>query len=359
MPSPVSGTPIFHFSGKIGNDSLNYQAGVDHLYMYSSFYKDAQNLISLQSYFAPDNCSNCEPYLSFEVKDFDVSISNGLAGTALDIFSMGNIFNSYSLDSIVSTTQVEVFTFAAENNKVGTTYAWDFGDGGTSTLASPSYIFSTGGVKNVRLVTQYGGTIDTLSIPINTDINSTCRVQFSSFIDTLSGNSVIVNATPSGFLYNWNFGNGSMGTGQIDSTFYPSPGKYTITLNATLPSCNAVFARKVYFGFLNNTLSNFSYTTNTNNITTFLPRLNTSAFIITYKKNGVVYKSYKNIQGINQSANPVIQITNVQTYSVNANGNKTLVVNGNANTFLYNQSNSSDSIRLQSSDIKIAFAYPE
>lgn len=360
MPIPEVGNPVFSFIGQIGNDSIHYQAGVDHLFMYSNYYKDAQNLISLQSYFAPDNCSNCEPYLAFEVKDFDISIGSGLAGTPFDIFNLGGTFTSYSLDSILSTNQVEVFNFTAESNTIGTSYAWDFGDGGTSTLASPSYIFSSGGIKNVRLTTQYGGTIDSLTIPINTDFNSACRVQFTSFVDTLSGYVVIVNASSPLFsLYNWDFGNGNTGFGQFDSSAYSTTGKYTITLNATTPSCNAVFKRKVNFGFFSPTLANFSYTTNSNTITTFLPRLNTRAFIITYKKDGKVYKSYKNVQGINQSANPIITLSGVQGYSANSNGDKTLLITGNADTYLYNQSNASDSIRLQSKELKIAFAYPD
>ncbi|GBL34747.1 hypothetical protein EMGBS15_03420 [Filimonas sp.] len=79
-PLPVNGSPVFKFIGTIGGDSVNYQAGVDRMYMYTGFYKDPQSLMTIKSYFAKDDCSNCEPYLSFEVKDFDVTNTDGLAG---------------------------------------------------------------------------------------------------------------------------------------------------------------------------------------------------------------------------------------------------------------------------------------
>ena len=67
IPSPSNGAPVFYFDGHIDGESTTLQAGVNGLYMYSDYYRDDQNLMSLKSYLAPQNCDTCEPYLSFEL----------------------------------------------------------------------------------------------------------------------------------------------------------------------------------------------------------------------------------------------------------------------------------------------------
>jgi len=361
-PLPITGTPIFKFIGNVGNDSVNYQAGVSNMYMYTDFYKDSQNLLTVRSYFGLDNCTNCEPYLSFEIKDFDVSNTNGLAGTIADLLQGGGAFNSYSLDSILSTTTVEMFRFVPQSNAASSTYKWNFGDGGASTMASPSYVFSAGGPRNVQLIIQGGGSIDTLVNSINTDYNSNCRAQFSVQSDTLSlPGKVNVNAFPSGFnSYIWNYGDGQTGLGMLDTNVYASAGKYTITLTATnSPACTSVFKQKVNTSFVPMTLANYIYTTTDTTISMLVPRINISAFIITWKKNGKEYKSFKNIHGINQSGNPVFTFTGILPYINNEHGNKTVLVTGTVDTYLYNQANAQDSIYIKSDQIVLAAAYPD
>ncbi|HNF72172.1 MAG TPA: hypothetical protein PLP34_07160, partial [Chitinophagaceae bacterium] len=86
LPVPIDGDTVFHFRGTIGTDSIDYTAGINHLFLYTGFYKDTQNLMSLLSYFAPDNCTQCEPYLSIEIKDTgSTASSNALAGTIYDV----------------------------------------------------------------------------------------------------------------------------------------------------------------------------------------------------------------------------------------------------------------------------------
>lgn len=359
-PVPVVGTPVFKFIGSVGKDTINYQAGLDHMFMYTGFFKDTQNLLTVKSYFGKDTCTNCEPYLSFEVKDFDVSNNNGLAGT-LSQFLHGGTFTSYSLDSVMTSTTVEQFKFIPEVNTAGAVYQWNFGDGGTSTQASPSYVYSMGGLHTVQLKVSAAGASDSLSNVINTDKYSGCRVQFNMIKDTML-NMVTVNAFPNGFQYTWDFGDGHFGQSQSDTNTYTTAGKYLISLTAvaTAPSgCSSVYRKKVDFSFLSTILANFSYTTKDTTIVSLIPRINKSAFIITWIKNGVTYKSFKNIHGLNQSGNPVFTFTGVAPYQNNANGNKTVLVTGTVDTYLYNQSNASDSIKIKSDNVVLAAAYPD
>ena len=359
LPVPVSNSPIFKFIGSIGNDSINYQAGVNRMYMYTGFYKDSQSLLTIRSYFAKDDCTNCEPYLSFEVKDFDISQTNGLAGTLADLLKGGGTFNSYSLDSVLTTTNVEQFLFIPTENNFGATYEWSFGDGATSSLKSPTYVFPTGGMKDVQLVVKIAGALnDTLINTINTDSFSSCRSQFLLTKDTLQ-TAINVSASPIGFNYAWDFGDSTTGNGMNTNHSYSSGGKYIVTLNASQPSCSSIYRQKVDFSLFNTPSANFIYQTSASTISALTPRLNKSAFIITWIKNGVVYKSFKNVKGINQSGNPVFTFLGVMPYQNNEKGEKTVMITGTVDTYLYNQANWQDSIKIKSNNIVLAGSYPE
>lgn len=359
IPSSTTGEPVFFFKGTIDTSDVNLIAGIDGIYMFSDYYKDTQNLITLKSIFAPQSCNTCEPYLSFELKDADISSTNGLSMPIAQLLASGATFNSYSLDSVITTINVENFTFTPDGNSILGTYLWDFGDGTpTSTLTSPTHIFSGTGTKIVRLIRNVQGLIDTMSNAINIS-DSTCRPQFTYTIDSIT-NSVFVNAS-SGFTnYQWNYGDMHIGNGQNDSNTYTNLGSYLITLTATSNQCgNVDFKKKVN---LSNPIfgvnANYSYSTSLSTAVSLTPRLNKSAFIITYIKNGKIYKSFKNIKGINQSGNPVFTFTNVAMYPNNEKGQKTLKVSGTVDTYLYNFVNANDSIRIVSDKVTIAAAYP-
>jgi hypothetical protein len=93
-------------------------------------------------------------------------------------------------------------------------------------------------------------------------------------------------------------------------------------------------------------------------LTAVMPRINASACIITYRKNGVEYKSYKNIKGVNQSSNVVFTLNGFTPYEPNEKGYKTAKISGSLDTYLYNQQNVNDSIRMVSNQVVMAIAYP-
>ncbi len=356
VPISNTGQPVFMFKGTIGGDTVNLEAGVNNIYMFTGFFKDSQNLVTLKSYLAKDNCNNCEPYLSFEVKDIDASNSNFLVSKIEDIFT-GNVFKSFSLDSIIYTTNIETFTFIPEITSGN--HQWDFGDGSVSSMASPTHVFSSGGIKNVRHIYSAPSALDTMVNQINVDFQSPCRPQFSYMFDSMT-NVATVTANPGFSSYIWNYGNGSIGVGQSDSNVYNNAGVYTITLSASNSSCSSsTFKKKLSANFFNQTdFANYNYTTSTSTITSAIPRLNKSAFIITWIKNGKDYRSYKNIKGINQSGNPVFTFTDFSFYDPNEKGEKTIKVRGTIDTYLYNYANANDSIKIKSSQVVLAAAYP-
>ncbi len=118
-------------------------------------------------------------------------------------------------------------------------YEWQFGDGGTSTAANPSYTYLTGGSFNVTLITQSSsGCVDTLIKPAAiviknvvsdfTGPTSICQGVTATFTNT----SVPVSAGSS-----WDFGDATFSNVTNPAKIYSAPGIYSIKLVNSYGSC--------------------------------------------------------------------------------------------------------------------------
>lgn len=142
--------------------------------------------------------------------------------------------NFYSPDTITCPGQPVDFV----NTSTGTgplTYAWTFGDGGTSTLQNPSHTYTTAGNFTVRLiVTDAGGCKDTLILS-NYIHSASLGVSFTMSNDFATCPPLAVNFTntSSGSVsgFTWNFGNGSTSNLNNPSTLYTYPGVYIVTVS--------------------------------------------------------------------------------------------------------------------------------
>lgn len=359
VPEDIYGTPVFKFEGEIGSEKIDYKAGVNGLYMYTGYYKDVQDIYTLKGVLSKELCQSCSPYLSFEFKDIGSSFHNSLS-SGIQFFFRDSVFHSYSMDSVQTTQTIERFLFSTVQSSTNATYLWNFDDGTTSTLPSPEHIFTTGGVKNVKLKTTVLGMSDSLIIPIDVTPLSTCRTQFSYMIDTFQKRVVVTTDNLSFANYQWDFGNGAIGEGIVDSVIYATSGVYKITLTATLGGCVSQFVQKINLSpapFASS--ANFVFNTKTSQENITQQRLNTKACIITYHKDGQVYKSYKNIQQLNQSEKQIFRVTNVSSYDRNEKNLSTMALSGEVDTYLYNEVNPNDSLRIKSSALRIAVAYPD
>lgn len=355
LPESTTGSPVFMFSGNVNNLPVTYTAGDNSLYMHTEFFKDDQNLVTLKGFFSPYNCVTCEPYLSFEFKDEDPNIESSLYSDINSFFER-TYFNSVSLDSVLFNSPTESFKFIPDNNPQGTTYFWDFGDGDTSNLFSPTHTFLSGGVKNVRLITRLNNLRDTIEIPIDVTLFSECRNKFYVTVDSTTIN---VNAEGLFKSHLWYFGDGGLGQDIAATHTYNSGGLYEVTLKSSNDLCLSTFKRKVnIMQGAQIPVSNFYYSTFTSSETKLLPRVNNSTCIITLKTDGKTYKSYKNTGLIDQSTKKVIKINSIAPYENNLQGEKTIQINAEIDLFLYNINNSNDSIPIKSNQLSIAVSYP-
>jgi gliding motility-associated-like protein len=121
---------------------------------------------------------------------------------------------------------------------------WDFGDGGTSTLVSPSHTYLTSGNFQVRLIADNpSGCISsdtaysTIRVIDAVDASFTSQIVLDCKNDTVHLTLNNPSSSPS-VLYNWNFGDGSQSVINNPTHYYQNQGIYTITCIATNGFCH-------------------------------------------------------------------------------------------------------------------------
>lgn len=134
-----------------------------------------------------------------------------------------------------------VFTNTSTGGTIGT-YAWTFGDGGTSNVANPSYTYANPGTYSVVLtVTTTTGCIGTTTQQVT--VWGAPVAQFTYSSPTCSSDSVQftdLSTTPHSYIKNWTWTFGDGGTASIDWPANPNVkhkylngGTYNVKLEVT------------------------------------------------------------------------------------------------------------------------------
>ena len=120
------------------------------------------------------------------------------------------------------------------------TYAWTFGDGNASTIASPSNLYANEGNYTVKLIlTSNHGCVDSTSQQVtvwplpDVDFNSTTVCE--SFTTNVTDASTIssINSANTNAGWNWSFGDGNTANTQNASNVYANAGDYQVKLEVT------------------------------------------------------------------------------------------------------------------------------
>jgi PKD repeat protein len=119
-------------------------------------------------------------------------------------------------------------------------YAWDFADGGTSTLVSPSHTFTAAGSYNVKVtVTDNAGATAQATVLITVSNTPVITVHIAASVTTgppplvVSFTPTVNDPTGTIATYAWDFGDGSNATQQNVSHSYATPGIFTARLTVT------------------------------------------------------------------------------------------------------------------------------
>jgi gliding motility-associated-like protein len=148
--------------------------------------------------------------------------------------------NFYASDTSVCPGTPVTFTSTTIAGMPGTlSYAWAFGDGNTSTAASPTDIYTVPGSYNVTLsATNSEGCVASLTktgyIHVFTPPAGGFTASTSHFCSapaSVTFSSSFSGAAP--LTYAWTFGDGGTGSGVSPTHSYSSAGAYTVTLIVT------------------------------------------------------------------------------------------------------------------------------
>lgn len=122
--------------------------------------------------------------------------------------------------------------FLNQSSVSGTsTYSWDFGDGNTSTVASPAHTYAAAGSYYVCLTVT-----DACGTHISCDTLTVCATLSAAFHFSVQNSTVdFQNWTIpiNGTTFHWDFGNGDTSALPHPTYTYAAPGNYTVCLVAT------------------------------------------------------------------------------------------------------------------------------
>jgi PKD repeat protein len=116
------------------------------------------------------------------------------------------------------------------SDMTATTWEWDFGDGGSSTLQHPAHTYASVGTYNVCLTVSSGCDTATVCIPV-----TACTPLNENFSHGISGATVSFTdlSDISATSWTWDFGDGNSSTLQNPVHAYVSGGNYTVCLTVS------------------------------------------------------------------------------------------------------------------------------
>lgn len=168
------------------------------------------------------------------------------------------------------------------------TYYWDFGNGNTSTLESPTNVYVNAGAYDVKLIaTNSGGVSDTIMMvgAVNAFDQPVAGYYAQITSSCLAGNSIsFTNTTTQSSYWLWDFGDGYTSTDEHPVHSYDFAGVYSVTLIAgNNDSCEHLITKAGYITIYDdwdaivivndssacNTSQNFVFSTPTTGITSY------------------------------------------------------------------------------------------
>lgn len=362
LPAVEDGAPVFMIDSKVNGNTVSLTAGKDQYYMFTSYQLDGLGINVLNGALKPQQCDNCNHAFTISYRDSKFR-NNLLINNIADVLKVGS-YNYYNGKDTSNINNVlgSVFNFTAYAPPGSNyTYAWNFGDGSTSSLQNPTHQYTEPADYNVCLTVSRAGTPSKTVCNIIT-MDTMCRFQFNQ---SLSQNFVSFYTIGGANSYAWNFGDtsGAFASGPTTSHTYSQSGVYRVTLKDTLSglSCANVFQKDLLVGNFNGNelAAGFNYTYSF--ITPSSPLPVDSGYrnvVINYTAaNGNNYSTYHPYVAHHQTNNNFV-VTKAEPYQNNKAGQKTYKMEGNFKAWFYNVNNTNDSIFIESSKFIMGVAFP-
>lgn len=147
------------------------------------------------------------------------------------------------VSSVTSGTTPLVVQFVDSSTNLPVTWAWSFGDGGTSTLQNPSHTYTTAGTYTVTLTATNAAGSNTVTQAGYIVVSPVATLPVAAFVSTVLSGTVpctvqfLDYSTNSPTSWVWSFGDGNTSSLENPSHTYTIPGTYTSPLpRRTLPA---------------------------------------------------------------------------------------------------------------------------
>lgn len=160
----------------------------------------------------------------YEVTQISIN-SCGLRDTIVDSIFVCIPPNSYFTYTEITSANIQ-FT---DTSDYATSWAWDFGDGGSSILQNPTHMYTVNGNYNVCLIVNSLCGADTNCINI-TVCPEVFTAGYSNTNTAFTAN--FTNSSVGSTSYNWDFGDGNSSSSASPTHVYASGGEYFVCLTA-------------------------------------------------------------------------------------------------------------------------------
>lgn len=192
-------------------------------------------------------------YLTDDLYTVTLTVSNAAGCTntiSKPVYISRPLVGIFATD-VAANTACESLTksFTARSTEVITKYAWNFGDGTTSTDTDPVHVFNKPGSYTVKLTyTTANGCTGTVSYNNLITIQRKIVADFTGPVSVCGNTAVTFNSTSTGDINNiiWDFGDGNPGYGFYNTHQFSSEGSYTITFIALNAGCSDTIVKKDY-----------------------------------------------------------------------------------------------------------------
>ncbi len=213
-------------------------------------------------------CASCGGTNNFPTTEDAWSRDNGSGNCNLAAFKfefdLSPLTAAAEGDPISGCPPLEV-QFQNTSNKEGKQYFWDFDEGNTSNLESPTHLFTEVGVYNVQFIIVDSSNCviaDTtyLTVTVGAAEDSTKAQFLANTLSCVSQNVAFINQSENADNFLWNFGDGTTSSLKSPNHSYISSGTYTVSLVANPGSLCSDTAQKDIIISENSLLANFEST---------------------------------------------------------------------------------------------------
>ncbi|MFK7947986.1 MAG: PKD domain-containing protein [Saprospiraceae bacterium] len=156
-----------------------------------------------------------------------IDLTTGCVATYCDsLFVTGNTTCQAMMSHMPDSTNpmTNYFNVTATGGSAPYTYDWDFGDGNTSTVQSPTHTYAQSGTYYACVtVTDVNGCITTDCQLVNAFTNTPCTTSFTSSASAMNPNTYTftsANAGNNNVIYFWDFGDGGSDSSGLGTTTY-------------------------------------------------------------------------------------------------------------------------------------------